>query len=204
MSMIHFSDGVKAVCGAEDVPAVKDPQVITCKKCQAIIDGMAQKAGDPIVRALIFHQDLQPGQDFNFTYEGVGYHGISGAIHRIPKSVADHLKRLAYPISAYKDGQDAGSSIVVVGNYHRFHVEIKEVMEASKKTATKEASAAPKKTPAKEAIVEVVENTFKKDDHVLADGYLGTVVKVLEDGEYIIEFDDGDEGTYSASELTLS
>lgn len=171
---IHFSDGEKPACGAEG-QAVADEQNVTCKKCQLIIDAEARKKKDPIVRATIFNQDLKPGQDFNFNYEGASYHGISGAIHRIPKSVAMHLKNLSYPVKAYKEGQESGQSIVLVGDYHRFMVNIIEEMDA---------------------------RTFKVGDLVLAEGHPGKITKVDRDGFCEVDFDDDEDGCYDVLELT--
>ena len=171
---IHFSDGENPACGAEG-QAVADAQNVTCKKCQVIIDAEAARKNDPIVRATIFNQDLKPGQDFNFTYEGCHYHGISGAIHRLPKSVAMHLKDLSYPVKAYKDGQESGQSMVVVGDYHRFMVNVIEEMNAF---------------------------AFKVDDPVFAEGHPGKIVEIDSDGMCDVEFDDGDAGCYDVFELT--
>lgn len=171
---IHFSDGENPACGGEGV-AVADAQNVTCLECQVIIDAAAAEKNDPIVRATIFNQDLKPGQDFNFNYEGVGFHGISGAIHRIPKSVAEHLKNLSYPVSAYKEGQEAGQSVVMVGNYHRFIVNIIEELEA---------------------------RTFKVGALVAAEGCPGKITKISPDGLCEVDFDDGDDGVYAAADLT--
>lgn len=174
MELIHFSDGEKPACGGEG-QAVADAQNVTCKKCQLIINAEAVKKKDPIVRATIFNQDLKPGQDFNFTYEGGHYHGISGAIHRLPKSVCMHLKNLAYPVKAYKAGQESGQSIIVVGDYHHFMVNIIEELDV---------------------------HTFKVGDPVLAEGYPGKITKVGADGLCEVDFDDGDDGCYDAVEIT--
>ncbi len=181
---IHFSDGEKPICGDEGA-AVADAQNVTCKKCQVFINAEAVKQNDPIVRATIFDQDLKPGQDFNFTYERKHYHGISGAIHRIPKSVAIHLRDLSYPVSAYKEGQESGQSIVVVGDYHRFIVNIIEELGAEIGSE-------------KESDV----RTFKVGDPVIAEGYPGKITKIEPDGMCEVGFDDGDGGCYAAEDLT--
>jgi len=137
MNEIHFSDGQKPACGGTG-QAVLDTQKVTCPKCQVIIEREAQAKNDPIVRCTIFNRDLKEGQDFNFRYEGVDYHGISGVPHRIPRSVAEHLNSREYPIKSYKEKQESGHSNVVVGTYRRFMVQIHEVLDAPTK--------APKKT----------------------------------------------------------
>ncbi len=182
-AVIHFSDGENPACGDQG-KAVADAQTVTCKECQVIIDRAAAKKNDPIVRATIFNQDLRPGQDFNFNYEGTAFHGISGAIHRIPKSVAMHLKNLCYPVSAYKDGQESGQSIVVVGTYHRFIVNIIE-------------ETAPSATPAKEDV-----HTFKVGDPVIAEGYPGKITKIDKEGLCDVDFEDDSDGIYEVANLT--
>jgi len=174
MNEIHFSDGEKPACGAEGA-AVADVQNVTCKKCQLIIEAEARRKKDPIVRATIFNMDLKPGQDFNFTFEGKHYHGISGEVHRIPKSVATHLKNLSYPVKEYKEGRESGQSMVVTGTYHRFMVNIIEEMDVP---------------------------TFKVGDPVLAEGYPGKIVKIHPDSSCDVDFDDGDDGCYNVLELT--
>ena len=171
---IHLSDGEKPACGGEG-QAVADAQNVTCKKCQVIIDAEAARKNDPIVRATIFNQDLKAGQDFNFSYEGRPYHGVSGAIHRIPKSVAMHLKNLNYPVKAYKDRQESGQSVVVVGKYERFIVNIIEEMTA---------------------------HAFKVGEPVMAEGYPGRITEIGPDGKCEVDFDDGDDGIYDAEDLT--
>lgn len=172
---IHFSDGRKPACGGTG-RAVLDPQKVTCVKCQATINRKAQAKKDPIVKCTIFNRDLKKNQDFNFRYEGVDYHGISGAIHRIPKSVAEHLNTLEYPIKEYKEDQESGRSNVAVGTYRRFIVQIHEEIKA---------------------------RPLAKGDPVMAEGFRGKIASLKADGTYDVEFDDGDEGDYEAAELTL-
>ncbi len=120
--MQHFSDGEKIVCGVKTGSGVTDPQQVDCKSCQKWIADTAAKKDDPIVKVYVTNKDIKPGEDFNFNYEGTDYHMISGAVHRIPRSVARHLAGLEYPISEYKKDQEPGQSIVSIGMYQRFSV----------------------------------------------------------------------------------
>lgn len=190
----HFSDGKKIVCGADkDSTAVIDPQKVNCPKCQTVIDAKAQADGDPIVRCTIYNQDLKEGQDFNFCFEKTGYHGVSGAIHRIPKSVAEHLAGLAVPQKAYREGQEAGQSMIDVGERRRFIVNILEVMgKPDKKNLEKPIEDPPK---------------FKVGDKVTAEyeddgSYDGEIVKKV-GNKFRVKFPDGDIEMFELEELTL-
>lgn len=192
---IHFSDGSKIACGADtDSEAVLDPQDVTCLKCQAVIDAEAQANNDPIVRCTIYNQDLREGQDFNFNYEGTAYHGVSGSIHRIPKSVADHLASLAVPQKAYKEGQESGASIVEAGTRNRFLVNILEVMG---KTGKAEKPIDPPATPPEFKVGDKVSAVFEGGDE-----YDGKIVGKKGD-KFKVDFPDGDSDMFEESELTL-
>ncbi len=182
-------------CGAEDVDAVLIPEDVDCPKCQVVIDNTAFKKGDPIVKAMINNMDLKNGQDFNLVYESVGYHGVSGAIHRIPRSVADHLIQLAVPQKAYKENQEAGMSIVSAGVRHRFIVVIHEVMGQA--------------GPTTQPIPETKQTAFKIGDEVDAtfeggDVYKGSIVKIVGD-KYTVHFTcDDTENDFVESELAAT
>lgn len=211
--VIHFSDGEKAVCGAKDEQAELDPQVVTCEPCQAFIDARAIEKGDPVVRAVIHNRDLKDGQDWNFTYEGVHYHCVSAAVHRIPQSVAEHLKQISYPESKYEEGRESGDSVVSAGVRHRFIVQILGIagfpllQPAGENTtpltegkipiplAPKTSKKTAKKSPG-----------FKEGDPVysLSEGeeFPGVVTSLVDD-EFVVEFEDGEEGSYPAADLVL-
>lgn len=120
---IHFSDGKKATCGAKNVQAVTDEQKVTCKKCNFFLAQKAEQKGDPLVKARVKNMDLNDGVDFAFSYEGKGYHLINNAAHLLPKSVIEHLKRIAYPYKRYVSGQESGRAMQVAGRYNRFVVQ---------------------------------------------------------------------------------
>ncbi len=124
LKMVHLSDGEKGVCGVggEKVIATFRTEDVNCPECIKIHMANAEKKDDPIVRVRIFNQDLKAGQDFNFTYEHVAYHCVSGAIHRVPQSVVKHLKNCKYPTKKYAEGQESGQSNIVTGEYMRFLV----------------------------------------------------------------------------------
>ncbi len=194
--IVHFSNGNSIVCGADkDSTAVLDPQSVTCEECQVVIDQQAQKDNDPIVRCTIYAQDLKEGQDFNFCYEGVGYHGISGETHRVPKSVAEHLKGLAVPQKAYRESQESGESIVDAGVRHRFIVNILEVMGTPTKKTEKPID--PPTDPPE----------FKVGDKVSAEyedagKFEGEIVEKV-GKKFKVDFPDGDSDVFEKAELTL-
>ncbi len=121
----------------------------------------------------------------------MGYHGVSGAVHRIPRSVAKHLDQLAVPQKAYKEGQEAGMSIVSAGVRKKFVVQILEVM----------GQAGPTTQP-------VPKTAFKVGDKVDAtfeggDVYKGTIIDILGD-KYTVHFPDDDEDVFVESELAAT
>lgn len=122
---VHFSDGTKAVCGAQQGTAVKDEQKVTCQRCAGILAKKAQGEGDPLVTVRVKNQDLNDGVDFAFTYEGKPYHLVNNAVHKLPRSVVEHLRRIAYPYKRYvppEEGGVSGHAMQVAGQYRRFAV----------------------------------------------------------------------------------
>lgn len=136
---IHFSDGTKAVCGANSGSAVTDEQKVTCSECQDIITKKAQEKGDPRITVRVKNMDLNDGVDFAFFFKapkqegetdkqvknrsGKNYRLVNNAVHRLPRSVVEHLKKLAYPYKRYVPGQEAGQAMQVAGKYRRFVVQ---------------------------------------------------------------------------------
>jgi len=83
----------------------------------------APKKQDRLVRVKITNKELAEGADWQFNYEGTPYAVINTGECTLPESVVDHLEKLAMPRKAYKEGQESGQSIVVVGTYHRVIVQ---------------------------------------------------------------------------------
>jgi len=185
----------EVACGKEEVEAVTDPQKVTCTKCQVVIDELANIKGDPIVRARINNNDLKDGQDFNFSLEGVKYHGVSGAVHRVPKSVVDHLNSLAVPQKKFRENQEESKSMVDAGVRHRYTAIVLEGEAGATQPATK-----PADKPAAK---------FKDGDKVKAefeggDTYDGEIVKVYKNGKFDVHFPEDDTTeTFVESELAL-
>lgn len=134
---IHFSDGVKAICGAKKGKAVADEQKFNCKKCQVILTKKAQGEGDPLIAVRVKNMDLNDGVDWVFSYEYdkelkqmKGYHLINNAVHMLPKSVVKHLRSVVYPYKRYVPGAESGRAMQVAGKYHRFVVTEVEKEEA--------------------------------------------------------------------------
>jgi len=137
--MVHFSDGQKVVCEAEDALGVKDPQEVTCRACLDYISEQAEQEDDPFVEVKIFNRDLKDGADFNFTYRRpaeLSARGkvkkafpiqnirlVSGAKHRLRRSLVEHLELLASPLRKYVQGAEEGKSMQIAGKRHRFAVQ---------------------------------------------------------------------------------
>jgi len=126
---IHFSDGTKAVCGAKDGPAVADEQKVICKKCQAWLAKKAQAEGDPLIAVRVKNMDLEDGVDWVFSFEYdedkkqmKSYHLVNNAVHMLPKSVVNHLRKVVYPYKRYVPGAESGHAMQVAGEYRRFSV----------------------------------------------------------------------------------
>lgn len=135
---IHFSDGEKALCGAENEPAVTDKQKVGCAKCQELLAEKASDEKDPLVEVRISCKDLDDGVDFSFVYRRPAiltakgkviksfplrkFRLVSGAKHRLPLSVVEHLEKLAHPIKAYRENAPEGKSMVITGMRHRFSI----------------------------------------------------------------------------------
>lgn len=121
---IHFSDGEKAICGMkkDGTNSVFDAQAVTCKKCITMLTRKAEQEGDPLIAVRVKNQDLNDGVDYVFTYEGVTYKLINNAVHKLPKSVCEHLKLIAYPYRRYVPDQESGKAMQIAGKYYRFSV----------------------------------------------------------------------------------
>lgn len=135
---IHFSDGVKAICGGKKGTALADEQKINCKKCQGILAKKAEAKGDPLIAVRVKNMDLNDGVDWVFSYEYdkvkkqmKGYHLINNAVHMLPKSVVAHLRAVVYPYKRYVPGQESGRAMQIAGKYHRFVVTEVEKEEAA-------------------------------------------------------------------------
>lgn len=128
---IHFSDGVKAVCGAKNVKAVKDEQVVTCRNCLAVMAKKAEGEGNPLIAVRILNRDLNEGVDWNFCFERdpdnpkqmKRYHLINNAAHLLPRKAIFHLRSIGYPYTRYEPGQDSGHAMQVAGQYKRFMIQ---------------------------------------------------------------------------------
>lgn len=128
---IHFSDGVKAACGVQDVQSVKDEQKVTCTRCQAVLTKKAQVADDPLIVVRVKNMDLNDGVDFTFSFgrdkenpkQMKGYHLVNNAVHRLPRSVVEHMRTLSYPYKRYVPGTESGRAMQVAGRYTRFVVQ---------------------------------------------------------------------------------
>lgn len=119
---ICFSDGKKAICGKKDAKALKDEQKVTCKKCQFLLAQKAKAKGDPLINVRVMNQDLNDGVDFGFFFEGTLYKLINGAAHALPRSLIEHLKKLAYPFKRYEPKGESGRCMVVAGRRYRFAI----------------------------------------------------------------------------------
>lgn len=134
---IHFSDGKKAVCGSDE-PAGKDEQKVKCPECQKWLAERAKQDDDPLIEVKIDAKDLPDGVDWPFSFERPAkldkkgkviksypikhYRLISGAKHKLPLSVVEHLENCAYPIKKYKENAPEGQSMVISGMRHRFSI----------------------------------------------------------------------------------
>ena len=129
---VHFSDGTKAICGATDGTAIFDKLAVKCEKCKELLLAKAQKAGDPLVRCKVLNRELNDGVDFGFYLrtevdgkgkrKGTTYKLINNAIHMLPRSVIEHLKKIGYPYRQYKADQESGQSMIMMGKKFRFVV----------------------------------------------------------------------------------
>lgn len=128
---IHFSDGVKAICGVKKVKAIKNEQAVTCRNCLAKMAEKAQKGGDPLMAVRVKNMDLNDGVDWNFCFgrdpadqkQMKRFKLINNAAHMLPKSVILHLRSIGYPYKRYEPGQESGQAMQVAGKYRRFMIQ---------------------------------------------------------------------------------
>jgi hypothetical protein len=110
--------------------AVRESHEVTAKANETY-----KKPNDPILKAKFLFLE-RPGQNLEFSVNGVKWELWDGVEYNLPKSVIDHLNSLTVPNDKYLVDDKTGAILdVVKGSRNRFSVQIQMTTEQAMRLA---------------------------------------------------------------------